>query len=155
MAPEIEIHPWRPAFQPDFYRLNRAWIEADYPLEPVDIAVLTDPEQYILSGGGAILSALAAEAVVGVIGLRAAGEGTLELTKMAVDTAWRGHGIGLLLMYAALEEAKRLGARRVILYSNTNTSGPAVQLYRKVGFLEIPLEQGVYARANIKMEINL
>jgi len=153
MQATVQILPWNPAFKDAFYALNRAWIEVDYPLEPIDIAVLSDPEHYILAGGGVILSAVADEEVIGVVGLRPAGD-DLELTKMAVDLAWRGRGIGLLLMNAALAEALRLGINRVILYSNTHTSGPAVQLYRKVGFVEIPLEQGVYKRANIKMQFS-
>lgn len=152
MGSNIRILSWDSAFQPAFYRLNRAWIEADYPLEPLDIAVLSDPERHILSGGGAILSALAGSEVVGVVALRLVGEKTFELTKMAVDIAWRGQGIGQKLMEAALETAQTLGAAHVILYSNSVTSAPAIRLYRKLGFQEIPLEQGVYKRANIKME---
>lgn len=146
------IERWKPEFGDAFYRLNRAWIEADYPLEPVDIAVLSNPEDHILTGGGSILSAVSAGEVVGVVALRPAGEGVYELTKMAVDVPWRGRGIGKMLMRAAVQEGEALGARRIILYSNTHTSGPAVELYRKMGFQEIPLEQGVYKRANIKME---
>jgi ribosomal protein S18 acetylase RimI-like enzyme len=55
----------------------------------------------------------------------------------------------------ALEEARRLGADRVILYSNTKNNGPAIRLYHKLGFQETLLEPGVYKRADIKMEINL
>jgi|GEM_PF-8461 len=149
---DIQIERWKPEFGDAFYRLNRAWIEADYPLEPVDIAVLSNPESHILSGGGSILSAVADGAVVGVVALRPAGDGVLELTKMAVDIPWRGRGIGKMLMRAAVQEGEQLGAVRIILYSNSHTSGPAVAMYRKMGFQEIPLEQGIYKRANIKMQ---
>lgn len=153
MHHDIQISAWNPAYREAFYRLNRAWIEADYPLEPLDIAVLSEPEKHILAPGGSILVATQKDAAVGVVALRPHdGENCFELTKMAVDTPWRGRGIGKILMHAALAEARRLGARRVILYSNTRTSGPAVQLYRKMGFREIPLEAGVYQRADIKME---
>ncbi len=152
MHHDIQIERWKPEFGEAFYRLNRAWIEADYPLEPVDIAVLSNPESHILTGGGSILSAVSGDEVVGVVALRPAGTGVYELTKMAVDVPWRGRGIGKMLMRAAVQEGERLGARRIILYSNSHTSGPAVAMYRKMGFQEIPLEQGVYKRANIKME---
>lgn len=153
MHHDIQISTWNPDFREAFYRLNRAWIEADYPLEPLDIAVLSDPEKSILAGGGSILVATERDVAIGVVALRPyGGEHSFELTKMAVDVPWRGRGIGKMLMQAALEEARKLGAKRVILYSNTRTSGPAVQLYRKMGFREIPLEQGVYQRADIKME---
>jgi len=32
---------------------------------------------------------------------------------------------------------------------------PAILLYKKLGFKEVPIEQGVYKRANIKMEMEL
>ncbi|MCB0573678.1 MAG: branched-chain amino acid aminotransferase [Saprospiraceae bacterium] len=149
---DIQISNWSPAFKDAFFRLNREWIEADYPLEPLDIAVLSDPDAHILAGGGSILAAVANEEVVGVVALRPIGECIFELTKMAVDVPWRGRGVGKMLMKAALREAKQLGAHKVILYSNTKTSGPAVQMYRKTGFREIPLERGLYERADIKME---
>ena len=152
---DIQISPWAPSFKEAFFRLNKAWIEADYPLEPVDIAVLSDPETHILAGGGNILAATAKNEVVGVVALKSVDSATFELTKMAVDVPWRGRGIGKQLMHAAIREARRLGAARVILYSNTRTSGPAVQLYRKMGFREIPLEQATYKRADIKMEFLL
>lgn len=156
MHHDIQISSWNPEFGEAFYRLNRAWIEADYPLEPLDIAVLTDPQTHILSGGGSILSATALGAVVGVVALRPfGGADCYELTKMAVDVPWRGRGIGKQLMLAAIREARRLGARRLLLYSNTQTSGPAVRMYRKIGFREIELEQGIYKRADIKMELML
>lgn len=148
----VEIRHWDPAFGEAFFRLNKEWIEMDYDLEPLDIAVLSNPEEHIISKGGLILSALIGEEVTGVVGLRPFGENCMELTKMAVDTRWRGRGIGEKLMHATLEAAREKGLEKVVLFSNTNTSGPAVRIYHKVGFKEIPLEPGVYSRANIKME---
>ena len=152
---DVQISTWEPRFKTAFFQLNKAWIEADYPLEPVDVAVLSDPETHILAGGGSVLAATVKTEVVGVVALKSVDSATFELTKMAVETSWRGRGIGKQLMHAAIREARRLGATRVILYSNTRTSGPAVQLYRKLGFREIPLEHATYKRADIKMELLL
>ncbi len=148
----VEIRNWEPAFKEAFFRLNKAWIEVDYPLEPLDIAVLSNPEDHILNKGGAIVAALIGTEVVGVVALRPFGENSMELTKMAVDQRWRGRGIGEKLMYAILRVAQEKGVPKVVLFSNSNTSAAAVNLYFKVGFKEIPLEAGVYDRANIKME---
>ncbi|TNE69220.1 MAG: branched-chain amino acid aminotransferase [Bacteroidetes bacterium] len=150
---DITIDRWKPQYREAFWQLNREWIEADYPLEEVDINVLQNPEIHILSDGGSILSAVSNGQVAGVVALRPAGNNVLELTKMAVAVPWRGRGIGKQLLQAALEEARQLGAGRVILYSNTRTSARAVRLYRKMGFREIPLETGIYQRADIKMEL--
>jgi ribosomal protein S18 acetylase RimI-like enzyme len=155
MSPEIVIESWHPDFKSAFFELNRAWIEKDYPLEPVDIDVLSNPEQNILSVGGSILAALSGPTVIGIVALRPKGPDAFELTKMAVSEAWRGKGIGSRLILEALDEARRLGATHVVLYSNTKNNGPAVRLYHKLGFVEVDLEPGVYKRADIKMDIQL
>lgn len=148
----VEIRGWDPAFREAFFRLNKAWIEVDFELEPLDIAVLSNPEEHIIDKGGAILSALIDGEVTGVIGLRPFGDNCMELTKMVVDERWRGRGIGEKLMQAALETARQKGAEKVVLFSNTTTAAPAVRIYYRTGFKEVPLEPGVYKRADIKME---
>jgi len=42
-----------------------------------------------------------------------------------------------------------LGAKKVILYSNTKNAG-AIKLYEKIGFQHVEVEQGIYKRANVK-----
>jgi ribosomal protein S18 acetylase RimI-like enzyme len=58
-------------------------------------------------------------------------------------------------MRAAIAHGRRVGARRLMLVSNTRLE-PAIRLYRKYGFVEVPLEPGIeYARADIQMELGL
>jgi GNAT superfamily N-acetyltransferase len=71
-----------------------------------------------------------------------------------VAPAARGKGIGLLLGRAAVDRAVTMGVSRVELLSNTVLQ-PALQLYRKLGFVEAPLGHTEYARANIKMMLEL
>ncbi|MDH4058541.1 MAG: GNAT family N-acetyltransferase, partial [Cyclobacteriaceae bacterium] len=66
---------------------------------------------------------------------------------------FRGLKIGEALSLKAIEKARVLGGRKIILYSNTKLE-PAIGLYRKLGFQEIPLD-GPYKRSNIKMELTL
>ena len=53
-----------------------------------------------------------------------------------------------------MKEVKKLQATKLILYSNTKLH-PAIHLYKKYGFKEVPLANPESKRANIKMEINL
>ncbi len=152
----IQILDYHPDFQPYFEQFNRAWIEEGFgQLEPVDIESLTKPEEVLLQTGGAILFAKKDDFIAGTVALKKVDETTYELTKMAVDERARGNGIGTILINAALEKARQIGARLVILYSNTVFNVKAVQLYRHLGFLEVPLATGVYKRADIKMEISV
>ena len=91
------------------------------------------------------------DSIAGTVALKLIGEGVYELTKMAVDERFRGLKIGYALGVAAIDEAKRAGARRIFLYSNTMLR-PAMGLYYKLGFREIPVD-GPYKRTNVKMEL--
>lgn len=153
MNSDLSIYEYKPEHQPWFEKLNRTWIEQFFVMEPVDFEVLQHPEEHILAHGGAILIASAGEAIVGTVALKPAGPGIYEFTKMAIDEAYRGRKIGETLTRAAIEKARSLGAHRIILYSNTRLE-PAIKLYRKVGFVEVPVD-GPYERSDIKMELPL
>ena len=73
---------------------------------------------------------------------------------MAVDPEFQRKGIAEKLSYAAIEKALNAGATSIILYSQTSLA-PAISLYRKLGFEEVPLEPGTYQRADIKMKKSL
>lgn len=150
----ISIVPYESKHQPYFEKFNRQWIEAWFTMEPLDEWVVTNPEEAILKDGGSILMAVCDGTVAGTVGLRKLNEGVFEFTKMAVDENFRRRGIAEALSYASFEKAKALGATKVILYSNTKNAG-AIQLYEKIGFKHLPVENDVYARANVKMEIDL
>ena len=152
---DIKIIHYKPELQVYFERLNKAWIQQSFRVEPVDEWVLTRPEEAILKEGGSILFAQKGEHIIGTVGVRRVNGDTFEMTKMAVDERFRGAGAGKKLICAAIQEAAKTAAHKLILYSNTKANTTAVQLYRKMGFNEIPLEPGTYERADIKMELLL
>lgn len=150
----IRIIDYHPRHQPYFERLNREWIEEMFHMEPVDEWVLTNPEKAIIEPGGAILMAEYDGAIAGTVGLRKVDESCYEFTKMAVDKNYRRKGIAEAISYASFNKAKSLGAKQVILYSNTKNAG-AIKLYEKIGFQHVEVEAGVYERANVKMIIDI
>jgi ribosomal protein S18 acetylase RimI-like enzyme len=151
---EIKIVDYRKEHQPYFEKFNRAWIEELFEMEPVDEWVLTNPGKAILEPGGAILMAEYDGVAAGTVALRKVDEYCYEFTKMAVDKNFRRKGIAEAISYASFRKAKALGAKRVILYSNTKNAG-AVNLYEKIGFRHVPVENDVYKRANVKMVIDM
>lgn len=150
----VIIVDYCPEYQPHFSQLNREWIERFFEMETVDREILDEPEKHILAGGGAILFAASDNRIIGTVALVAQPDATFEMVKMAVADSARGRGVGKLLGRAIIERARDLGARRVILYSNTVLE-PAINLYRALGFREVPVENAHYNRANIKMELLL
>ena len=151
--PVITMLDYTSFYQPWFEKLNRNWIEKYFWMEPIDVAVLQDPETYIIDKGGAIIMASVDDEIAGTVALKFVEKGVYEFTKMAVDEKFQGQKIGLALAEAAIEKAESLGAKKIILYSSTKLV-PAINLYRKLGFVEIPVD-GPYKRSDIKMQLNL
>jgi ribosomal protein S18 acetylase RimI-like enzyme len=150
----IQIVDFRPGHQPYWERMNREWISENFDIEPFDLYVLQNPEEAIINKGGAILIALFNEEVAGTAGLRKVDDETYEFTKMVVDKPFRRRGIAETLCYASFDKARKLGAKTVILYSNT-VQAAAIRMYEKIGFQHLPVENTVYKRANVKMKIDL
>jgi putative acetyltransferase len=138
----------------EFIRLNEIWIKEHFVLEEADRKLADDPYK-IVRDGGHILSGVEQDRVVGVCALFKDSPTRYQLARMAVDPNERGKGYGETLIQAAIDLAKRDGAEKLYLLSNTALV-PAIALYRKYGF-EI-LSEGqhpLYARCNIVMEREL
>jgi DNA-binding MarR family transcriptional regulator/N-acetylglutamate synthase-like GNAT family acetyltransferase len=151
---DTEIVDYAPEHHDAFRDLNLEWIERYFEVEEADRISLDDPDRHILEPGGAILMALHHGRVVGTCALIRMDDRRYELAKMAVEGTCRGKGIGWLLGRAVLERARDLGAGSVYLESNT-ALGPAISLYRKLGFREVSGPASPYARCNIQMEARL
>jgi ribosomal protein S18 acetylase RimI-like enzyme len=152
---DIEILDFSPERRMFFEQLNRGWIELYFEMEPLDYLLLQNPETEIIEKGGAVLfAATNGGEVVGTVALKKSGDGIFELSKMAVDEKARGLGAGKALGIAALERAGEMGAHKVILYTNSVLEA-AINLYRKLGFRDVPVTEKGYTRVDIKMEIEL
>ena len=154
-AGAVELVDWRPELRAEFERLNREWIERYFTLEEADRKVFDDPAGRIVQPGGQVFFVLEEKAVRGTCAVMRHDAETFELAKMAVDPAARGRGYGDRLVEAAVAFARAAGARRLILVSNTRL-GPALNLYRKHGFRDVPLDPANgYSRADIQLELPL
>jgi ribosomal protein S18 acetylase RimI-like enzyme len=148
----LGIVPYASHHRADFERLNREWVERWFTLEPVDLMVLTDPEQHLIAGGGQVLLAVTPDGTaVGTAALRHEGDGVYELTKMSVTPDLRGAGIGRQLAEAAIAAYVEAGGRELFLETNARL-GPAIALYESLGFEHRPLRPGShYDRADVHM----
>lgn len=123
-------------------------------MEEADHKSLGDPQGYILDKGGYILMAEYNQEIVGTCALINDGNGVFELAKMAVSPKAQGRKIGKLLGEAAIQKAREAGAAKVYLVSNRRLE-TALNLYKRLGFTEVPMPPSIYERADIKMEIML
>jgi len=154
----VRYDPARPDHRVAFRDLNLACIERWFVVEPRDRHELEDPEGHILAGGGwmfiAELDTPEGIEVVGTCALLAEHDGARELVKMAVKESAKGRGVGRALGEAAIAAARADGVARVELMSNTKLA-PAIALYQRLGFVEVPMPVSDYERANIAMELRL
>lgn len=152
---EVEIFEYENIYAKDFANLNYEWINEFHAIEPHDREQLDNPRDYVLSNGGQILMAKIGDEVVGTVALIYMDHETFELAKMAVTSNYRGFSIGKKMMEACINYAKTNSIKSLILESNTKLI-PAIKLYRKYGFVEIPLDPNTpYERANIRMELKI
>lgn len=149
---QVEIALFEPRWREDFRRLNIDWLQRFFHVEEVDQRVLSNPEGEILATGGKILFARSGDSIVGTCALIQVEPGVFELTKMAVDPAAQGLGIGRKLIERAIAEYRALGGRELFLETNTKLA-PAIRLYESVGFEHQPsVKPGThYSRANVYM----
>lgn len=153
--PVVEIIEFDERYADDFGRLNYEWIAKSYTVEKHDREILDHPLKTIIQPGGQIFFTLVDGVAAGTVALIPMGADDLELTKMAVDPKFRGLGLGDRLMEACIEWGKRTHKKALVLESNTRQLA-AINLYRKYGFVEIPLDpNSEYQRANIRMEKRL
>ena len=151
-AQALRVVPFEPRLRDHFYRLNAEWLSRYFRIEPIDHAVLSDPEGRVLAPGGAIFFALLDDEVVGTCALLQEAPGVYELTKMAVTGRHQGLGMGRALLEAAIAEFERRGGHELFLESHSSLR-PALRLYESVGFRMQPgIRPGShYERADVYM----
>lgn len=153
---DVQIVPYSEQYQEAFKALNEQWISTYFEIEETDSKALDNPKSYILDKGGKIFVALYQDQPVGVCALIKMDDPDyqFEMAKMAVSPEAQGKSIGWLLGQTVVTEARRLGASKIYLESNTLLK-PAINLYHKLGFKKIVGRSTPYARCNIQMELAL
>ncbi len=156
-----EYHPGSEADAAAFRQLNEEWIERYFVIEDDDRRVLGDPMGQILAPGGAILFAEIDGKIVGCSALIVQPDEpqTYELAKLAVTTSFQGRQLGRRLMEASMTKAQKLGAKRLVLTTNSKLLA-ARHLYESLNFTYVPTVQaeafrGHYERGDTFMELRL
>nr|WP_216217243.1 GNAT family N-acetyltransferase [Amycolatopsis aidingensis] len=112
----------------------------------VDAALAEDPSDELAPPRGEFLLATWAGSVAGCVGVRLLEPGIAELKRMFVEPWARGRGRGALLLAAAEEAARGLGARAIRLDTRTDLVEVRA-LYARHGYAEIPAyNDGPYAQ---------
>ncbi|MBK8305244.1 MAG: GNAT family N-acetyltransferase [Chloracidobacterium sp.] len=149
----VEVVDFSEEWAEDFASLNYEWIEKYFSVEKHDREILDDPQTFVIDPGGQIFMAIVSGLAAGTVALIPSGDGVLELTKMAVAPEFQGMGIANHLMQNCIARAEAVGTKLIFLESHRSLQ-PALALYRKFGFVEVPTDpNSEYERADIRMEL--
>ena len=148
---QIQIVAFAPEYAEAFRTLNEAWISRDFTLEAKDREVLGDPQSKIIALGGEVFMAIKAGQPVGCVALIRMDDGGYEVAKMTVSEGLRGSGLGRMLMQRCIEAGAEQGATRLYLETSSRL-GPALGLYRAMGFQDLGPTPSPYVRADVFME---
>lgn len=149
----VEIVNYKPEYKNSFRDLNYEWLEKYFFVEEEDVKILNNPEK-ILDSGGEIFFAKDNGSIIGTAALIKYDNKTFELAKMAVTEKSQGRKIGIKLAEAVIQQAKNNKADTLFLETNTKLK-PAMNLYKKLGFIEVEHQKSKYARSTIKLELKL
>jgi N-acetylglutamate synthase-like GNAT family acetyltransferase/DNA-binding MarR family transcriptional regulator len=155
---KVVIENWHSRYRADFHRLNLTWLNKYFNghLNELDRQALDTPESYYLARGGYIWFAKISQTIVGCIALAKQDDGLYEISKMAVDEQYQGHGIGRKMLLIALDKSRQLEAST--LYLETSSLLPrALALYQHMGFQQVshPNLVSNYERSDIYMKLAL
>lgn len=144
-----------PTQQSTFTTFNKAWVEQYFVLEEKDVYTLEHPQASIIDKGGDVLIGLDKTSTsVITCAMLNAGNDIYELSKMGMDQAHKGKGYAEQIVNAAIDWANTQGAQTIFLESNRILTN-ALYVYEKCGFVEVPMLPSPYARADIRMELQL
>ena len=99
---------------------------------------------------GRLLLALYEQQAAGCVALRNLEANICEMKRLYVRPAYRGKGLGRILVERVIAEARAIGYERMRLDTIASSMQDAVELYRRMGFKEIapyranPIEGALY-----------
>lgn len=133
-----------------FARLNYEWMNEYSLMDDRNEEILTNPQNSVIESGGYIYLAKKGSEVIGTVALVKIDESHFKLMKMTVAKAYRGKGIGILLLNAAISHAEEFKAKKLTLESSTKLKA-AIGLYTKLGFLKV--KKNTINHCDIEMEL--
>lgn len=149
----MKIVPYEKKYKKDFIEMNKQWISEMFVMEQQDIDVLENFEKAIERGGQIFFAVDEADEVLACCLIAPLTNGEWEIEKFCAKGMYTGTGAGSACLRACIEYAKERHVEKIVIVSNRKCTH-AVGLYRKYGFVEVPVdkEKFPYERADIAFE---
>lgn len=148
----MKIIKYQQQYRADFVELNLQWVSRYFILEQADLDILDHVEE-LLAKGSMIYFAVEENKVLATCMAMPLGDDVWELCKLAATGQYTGTGAGSAVFKACFDYALEQGAKKITLISNRRLK-PALHIYEKFGFREVPLNKAYwgYDRADIEFE---
>ena len=118
------------------FREYAAWLNIDLAFQHFEKEMKELETMYTAPHGGIVLCKENNE-FIGCVAIRKIDEENAEMKRMWIKTNQQGKGIGSALLHKAIELAKECGYKKIKLDTLSHMT-PAMNLYKKHGFVEIP-----------------
>ena len=119
-----------------FFLNYAAWLGVDLSYENFEQEMLALPGPYA-EPAGRLIYAERDGSPAGCVGIRPLSAGMCELKRLYVAPPQRGQGVGRELALAAIQAARAIGYRKILL-DTLPAMRIALKLYRELGFMEAP-----------------
>jgi GNAT superfamily N-acetyltransferase len=121
----------------ELFREYEKWLGLDLCFQGFEDELKNLPGKYAAPSGRLFLAYADGE-LAGCIALRSLGDDVCEMKRLFVRGEFRGRQIGRSLIERLIDDARKIGYRRMRLDTFPPKMGKAVQLYEAYGFREIP-----------------
>lgn len=138
------------------FREYAQWLDVDLTFQGFEEELETLPAGYAAPSGALFLARIDGKPA-GSVALRAFDNTTCEMKRLFVREQFKKQGVGRALVAAAVEEARRLGYKRIVLDTLAHMR-PAIKLYTSLGFQPIaayydnPISDAVYLTRALEPE---
>lgn len=149
----MKVDTYKPKYKEAFVRLNTEWLTRFYWIESYDQYAMDHVEELIEQGAMAFFALDDEEEVIATCMAMPLEGATWEICKLAARNQYTGTGAGSAVLLAAINYAEQHGARKEVLISCRGLK-PAIHLYQKFGFHEVPYRKEFWksGKADIEME---
>ena len=112
------------------------------------------PGDYVPPGGRLLLAEYAGQ-LAGCVAMHQWEPGVCEMKRLYLRPAFRGKGLGRVIAETIIAEAHNIGYQRMLLDTIEPIMKDAVEMYRKLGFREIPPYRSNPSSGVLYMELRL
>lgn len=149
----MKIVPYETKYREAFVRLNTEWLTKLYYIESYDQYSMDHIDELIEKGSMAFFAIDDHEEVLATCMIEPLGDDVWEICKLAAVGQYTGTGAGSAVLKACMDYAIEHGAKKLCLITISGLK-PAIHLYKKFGFQEIPYRKEIWhsEKADVEME---